>query len=133
MWAVARSLPLGRFAFEFQRSIAIVLLSVGLLLMAAAVWALGQARTTVNPLQPERASRLVTHGIFALSRNPIYLGDVLILAAWVMWLGVAFNFALLALFVLWIDWIQIRAEERALHQLFREDYAAYCTRVRRWL
>ena len=133
MWAVHRWLPFGQFAFAAQRTLAVVLLCSGLLLMAAALFSLAKARTTVNPLRPARASNLVTSGVFCVSRNPIYLGDVLILAAWVLWLGAPLNFVLLGLFIGWIDKVQIRAEERALQQLFDHSYATYCARVRRWL
>lgn len=133
MWAVHRWLPFGHFAFAAQRALAVVLLFSGLLLMAAAVFSLAKARTTVNPLRPARASNLVTSGVFGMSRNPIYLGDVLILAAWALWLGAPLNFVLLGFFIGWIDKVQIRAEERALQRLFERRYATYCARVRRWL
>lgn len=133
MWAVSASLQTGRFAFGLQRALALTLLGLGLLLALAAIAALLRARTTVNPMSPARASQLVTGGVFALSRNPIYLADALILAALALWLGNVFNIALLALFVVFMDRVQIRAEERALSELFGQRYADYCARVRRWL
>ncbi len=71
--------------------------------------------------------------MFAISRNPIYLADLLLLAALAVWFGNALNIALLALFVWYINRYQIAPEERALAQLFGEAYAAYRARVRRWL
>lgn len=133
MWAVNRSLPWGSFTFEFRETAALLLLAAGLLLMAMAVVQFIAARTTINPLRPSRASRLITTGVFALSRNPIYLADLLLLAAFAVWLGNAFNVALLVLFVCYINRYQIVPEERALTQLFGAAYAAYCARVRRWL
>jgi protein-S-isoprenylcysteine O-methyltransferase Ste14 len=133
MWAADRHLHAGRFGFTWQVPIAVALLIAGLLLMFVAVSSLVAARTTVNPLRPSRASRLVTTGIFGLSRNPIYLGDLLMLAALAVWLGNVVNVVLVVLFVGYIDRFQIIPEERALTHLFGESYLAYRARVRRWL
>ena len=133
MWAVDRKLALGNFESALQAPVAGALLIVGLLLMLAAVVSLGRARTTVNPLRPSRASSLVTRGIFRISRNPIYLGDLLVLTALAVWLGNVVNVVLLVPFVWYINRFQIIPEERALSNLFGESYVAYCSRVRRWL
>ena len=133
MWLLAGRLPFGQFAFAGQRPLAALVALAGLGLMALAAWTMWRARTTVNPLRPERAAHLVTSGVFARSRNPIYLGDALLLAALAVGLGNALNFLLLPLFVAIIDRLQIAAEERALQRLFGDEYRAYCARVRRWL
>lgn len=133
MWLLAERLPFGRFAFAGQRPLAALLALAALALMAAAAYTLWRARTTVNPLRPERAAQLVSGGPFAFSRNPIYLGDALLLGAWALALGNAANLALLALFVWFIGRLQIAAEERALQHRFGDEYRAYCARVRRWL
>lgn len=133
MWAVDRKLELGKFESALQAPVAGVLLIVGLLLMFVAVASFFAAKTTVNPLRPSRASSLVTTGIFRISRNPIYLGDLLVLAALAVWLGNIVNVALLVPFVWYIHRFQIIPEERALTNLFGERYVSYCSRVRRWL
>lgn len=133
MWAVNETLVFGNIKSELQQPIALALLVIGLLLMAIAVGYFIAARTTINPLRPSRASSLVTTGLFAISRNPIYLGDLLILAALAVWFGNVLNVALLALFVCYINRFQIIPEERALAQRFGEAYHTYCSRVRRWL
>jgi protein-S-isoprenylcysteine O-methyltransferase Ste14 len=132
MWTVSWHFRVALLSFAAPSRLAIVFLALGLLLMIAAVLALSAARTTVNPLRPSRASKLVTRGIFRVSRNPIYLGDALVLAALALWLGNAANFVLLALFVAYIDRLQILPEERALTTLFGPAYLDYCARVRRW-
>lgn len=133
MWGLSAWLDAGRIAFGWQIPVAIALLVAGVVLMAAAAASFVTARTTINPLKPSRASRLVTGGVFRLSRNPIYLGDLLALAAIAVWFGQAANIAWLAAFVWYIDRFQIRPEERALRSLFGTEYVAYCARVRRWL
>lgn len=133
MWVIHRTLEFGKFESVWLAPIAGILLAAGLLLIVVAAISFAAARTTINPLRPSRASSLVTTGLFAISRNPIYLGDLLILAAVVVWLGNAVNVVFLPGFVWVINRFQILPEERALMNLFGEHYVAYCTRVRRWL
>jgi protein-S-isoprenylcysteine O-methyltransferase Ste14 len=133
MWAVDAALPGARVIVPLRTAIVVLLSAVALALMVAAVAALWRARTTVNPLHPERASALVTDGIFARSRNPIDLGDVLLLAAWAVWLGNVAAAPLPALFVLWMARLQIPAEEAALRAHFGAAFEDYRRRVRRWL
>ena len=133
MWLTNRTLGIGQFDFAWLRPLSVALLIVSLLLMAYAVASFVAVKTTVNPLRPARASSLVTTGIFKFSRNPIYLGDLLMLTAFSLWLGNVVNLAFLVLFVAYINRFQIVPEERALTQLFGENYIAYCARVRRWL
>ena len=90
-------------------------------------------RTTVNPLKPERASALVTVGIYRITRNPMNVGMSLLLLAWAVCLSALLPFAGPALFVLYLTRFQIQPEERALKALFGEEYTAYAARVRRWL
>jgi protein-S-isoprenylcysteine O-methyltransferase Ste14 len=99
----------------------------------AAVVSLWLARTTINPLDPGKASSLVTGGVFRLSRNPIYLSLLLLLLAYAIrldsfavWLGPVVFFAYVTRF-------QIRPEERALAHKFGEAYDRYRMRTRRWL
>lgn len=133
MWAIDRNLNHGKFESALLTPIAGSLLVAGLVLMAAAVVSFVAAKTTINPLKPSHASNLITTGVFKLSRNPIYLADLVILAALAVWLGNVVNVAFLPLFVWYINRFQIVPEERALTGLFGESYVAYCARVRRWL
>lgn len=133
MWLLAALVPGAVAAYPGQLPLVVVATVVGLALMALAVLSFARARTTVNPLRPARASSLVTSGVFALSRNPIYLADLLWLVAWALWLGHPGNVLLLAFFAWYLTRFQILPEEQALAGLFGEDYAAYCRRVRRWL
>ena len=133
MWAVDQKLELGKFESALLAPSAGILLMVGLWLMFTAVASFVTAKTTINPLRLSCASSLITTGIFRISRNPIYLGDLLVLAALAVWLGNVVNIVFLALFVWYINRFQIIPEERALTNLFGERYVAYCSTVRRWL
>jgi len=88
--------------------------------------------TTVNPLHPERSTQLVTTGPYRWTRNPMYLGHVLLLLGWALWLGQPLALLCVAAYALWIDRLQIPAEERILRARFGAAYDAYLQRVRRW-
>jgi protein-S-isoprenylcysteine O-methyltransferase Ste14 len=91
------------------------------------------ARTTMSPLHPERSSRLVRSGIYRLTRNPMYLGWLLVVLAWGVFLQSTWALLGPVLFFLWINYLQIVPEERFLQQLFGESYAQYRHQVRRWI
>ena len=138
MWGVAglptwASVAVAPSAWGWQHMLAVVLWVLALALMTTALWAMRALRTTPNPVMPERVSALVQHGVFALSRNPIYVADGVVLVAWASWLGSAAALLVLPLFVVYISSMQIRAEEQALTVAFGDAYAQYCARVRRWL
>ena len=103
----------------------------GLALMAWAIWTLHRARTTVQP--HKSADHLVTTGPFTRFRNPIYLGDVMVLLGVAeltknLWfVAAAFTFAVL------VTWLAIIPEERHLEARFKDAYLDYKKRSRRWL
>lgn len=117
----------------WQDAVAALLATLGIAVCIAGVTAFRRARTTVDPLHPERASRLVVVGIYRHTRNPMYLGFALLLAGIAAWSGGWIGWAALALYVAWIDRLQIVPEERALRARFGDDFDDYCRRARRWL
>lgn len=121
------------FRFPGQRILAAAILALGLAVMLAAVVQFRRARTTVDPLHPEAASALVRGGIFAFSRNPMYLGMATILAAWAVFLGNLPSLLLVWGFVVWISRFQIVPEERALRARFGAEFDRYAAEVRPWL
>ena len=92
-----------------------------------------QAHTTINPLRPDRTTHLVTHGIYRITRNPMYVGLCFLLAAWSVALSSPLALLGIPLFMAYITRFQIQPEERLLLEKFGEEYAAYMRRVRRWL
>lgn len=133
MWLVARHVPLAHFAFDAQQVMALAFVTAGGLLMSIAAWQFQRARTTINPMKPGNASTLVTNGVFAVSRNPIYVADLLFLIAVGLWFGSALSFLWLPVFVVYMNRFQIVPEEEALARLFGGDYLVYRARVRRWI
>ncbi len=91
------------------------------------------AKTTVNPLKPETASALVTSGIYQYTRNPMYVGFVAFLFAWVSFLGSVWGVGLIALYIAYIQRFQITPEERALTKIFKDEFIDYKAKVRAWL
>ncbi|MBT4603874.1 MAG: isoprenylcysteine carboxylmethyltransferase family protein, partial [Bacteroidetes Order II. Incertae sedis bacterium] len=89
--------------------------------------------TTVHPMQPEKASALVTSGVYQVSRNPMYLGLLLGLISWGLYLSSLWAVACCVLFVAYMNRFQIAPEERAMEKRFGEDFNMYRQRTRRWL
>lgn len=133
MWATAWAWPALAFDPPLRLPLAVTIALIGAGIEIAAGWTFRRASTTVNPLRPENAARLVTGGPNRFSRNPMYLSLALLLLAWAVSLGHAVAFALWALFPLFITRFQILPEERALAARFGDAYTAYCAKVRRWL
>lgn len=133
MWLVAHSAYAVTIAIPYALVIALLIAAAGALTAATAIRQFGKAETTVNPLQPDAATALVDHGIFGKTRNPMYVGLLLLLSGWAVWLQSAANVLVLAGFVLTITELQIKPEEAALQKIFGETYTDYCKRVRRWI
>jgi protein-S-isoprenylcysteine O-methyltransferase Ste14 len=134
MWLAARAFPLAGMSLPGRGFICAATGVAGLVLCALGVLPFRRAGTTVDPTRPERASALVTTGIYRVTRNPMYLGMLLVIAAWGLCLANAVGLILAPLaFVLYLDRVQIPREERALATTFGSDYAEYASRVRRWL
>ena len=108
-----------------------LLLGGGLVLIALAFAEFRRHRTTVLPHQ--EAERLITSGIFKRTRNPIYLGDALILAGLILRWDAVFSLPLLPIFVWVIEKRFIIPEENRLRRRFRADFARFCQKTRRWL
>jgi protein-S-isoprenylcysteine O-methyltransferase Ste14 len=87
--------------------------------------------TTVKPF--ERSSHLLTGGVFAVSRHPMYLGMVLILGGFAVLLGTLTPFVAVLAFAVLLDVRFIRVEEQMLAETFGDDWRLYRRRVRRWL
>lgn len=132
MWEVAGLTPTLNFEFSSRLPLASALAATGAFFMVAGIATIMLARTTINPLTPGSATRLVTHGIYRISRNPIYVADVLLLTAFAVWLGNPLMLPFPPLLMLWLDRMQIVPEEDALTAKFGAEFEDYRKRVRRW-
>ncbi len=132
MYLLAEFLPVGYFDFFGRRYLIKALLILAVVISCVALIQFYLAKTSIDPKNPSKASSLVSNGIYKYSRNPMYLGLLLILLAWALWLGNAFNVLLAAGFVSYMNAFQIQPEESTLASLFGKEYKNYCIKVRRW-
>ncbi|MGR3320635.1 MAG: methyltransferase family protein [Pseudooceanicola sp.] len=125
-------LPMGfDLGTTWARFLGGVLVGGGVLLMALAVYEMRRQRTTVIPHRD--ADRLVQSGIFSRSRNPIYLGDVLVLTGFIVTWSAVLSLPLIPIFVWILERRFIIPEENRLRRKFRADFARYGQKVRRWV
>ena len=133
MWTLHRFLPLSVLVGAPWNYLALVPIVISRMLSVAAGRRFREARTTFDPVRPELTTHLVTDGVYRFSRNPMYLGLVLMLIAWALWLGTASPWVVPPLFAIWMTISQIAPEERALETVFGETYVVYRRSVSRWI
>ena len=116
-----------------QLEISIFILSAGILIFVNPVLQFIKSKTTVNPIQFEEVNKLVTSGIFKYSRNPMYLGMLMIvLSTSIFYLNI-YSILTPLLFILWINKFQIKREEEFLTEKFGDEYLSYKKKTRRWI
>lgn len=133
MWVTHIYFPLALIVPAHWNRLGIGLMVVALLLD---LWALSlflRARTTPNPFTPERTQVLVTSGLYRFTRNPMYLGLLIFLIGWGIYLGKLAPFIWLPVFVWVLNVQQIIPEEKMLAEKFGDAYRAYQNRVPRWI
>ena len=133
MYILAILLPNLHYLFSLKTVVAIIVLAVSAVIAGLAIYGFRKHDTTVNPKHPEETNQIVNSGIYAYSRNPMYLAFFLILFALAIFLGNIATFMILPLFIMYITRFQIIPEERMLNNHFGLAYKAYTGTVRRWL
>lgn len=118
---------------QYRLGIVLGLVLIGFMLAVIGVKTFIQAETTIHPDLKHATNKLVTNGIYQLSRNPMYLGMLLNLLAISVWLNNWLTIGVCIGFVCYITQFQIKPEERFLQQRFGKQYTDYCKKVRRWL
>lgn len=133
MGLTATLLPKLTLVVPGQAVVTILLVAMGVTFGVAGVVIFHQAATTVDPMNPKGASSLVTKGIYRITRNPMYLGMLLVLIGWAIWLAHPFSLLLLPTFVAYMNRFQIKPEERVLRAKFGESFNVYTRSTRRWI
>ncbi len=133
MWFVSPGSLLWSDMLRPRGFVALVLVIAGLVFDLLALLAFLRARTSINPLRPHRAAVLITHGVYRLTRNPMYVGLLCYLTAWAVFLATPWALAGPCLFVVTMNRFQIAPEERVMREKFGKEFEEYATRVRRWL
>ena len=111
----------------------LVFVIAGIALALAGVKEFAEQQTTVNPLDPNLSSSLVTSGVFQLTRNPMYLGMLLVSLGWADLLDNFLAYSGALIFFTYISAFQIKPEEAIMAEKFGEAFNQYCRSVRRWL
>ena len=123
----------GLLAFERSGIVVWALAVAGFAIAIAGVVAFRRVRTTVDPFDPEKTTALVTTGVYFWSRNPMYLGMLLVLLGWAVFLSDGLAVAVTVLFIPWMNRFQIGPEECVMRAKFGEEFEAWAHRVRRWI
>ena len=117
----------------FQNLISIFILSIGILILLNPVLKFKKSKTTINPIKFKKVNKLVTSGIYRYSRNPMYLGMLMIvISSSIFYLNI-YSILTPLFFYLWINRFQIKREEVFLTEKFGEDYLSYKKKTRRWI
>ena len=132
-WLASSAFAPTTLPFLVRLGSAIAFVVLGLALAGAGARTVSRAKTTLNPIRPDTSTALATSGIYAYTRNPIYLGNTLLLIGFAIalrwgWLAIAAPITVLA-----VTMLAIQREEKHLAARFADAWRAYAARVRRWI
>ena len=105
----------------------------GLIIILSAIILFKKYQTTISPLNPSNATKLITNGIYKFSRNPMYLGLLLVLLGISIIFNLTGGFFFILLFISYMNLFQIIPEENAMVDLFKDEFLEYKKNVRRWI
>tara|TARA_B100002019_G_scaffold262957_1_gene250727 strand:+ start:217 stop:669 length:453 start_codon:yes stop_codon:yes gene_type:complete len=117
----------------FQTLISIFILFIGILILINPVLKFKRSKTTINPIKFKKVNKLVTSGIYKYSRNPMYLGLLMIVVSSSIYYLNIYSILTPLFFYLWINRFQIKREENFLIEKFGKEYLSYKNKTRRWI
>ena len=132
-WLLVRLTPALGSVLPAKSLIAGLLVLAGIALDVAGFLAFRKAHTTLDPRSPGRSTAIVSSGPYRFTRNPMYLGMVLVLLGLSAYLANPMALIAVAVFVAYITRFQIIPEERLLLSKFGESYAHFTKATRRWI
>ena len=116
-----------------QNIVSIIILLVGLLILIIPVSNFIKYKTTIDPIKFKKVNKLITSGIYKYSRNPMYLGLLMIvISSSILYLNI-YSVSTPFLFYWWINRFQIKREEIFLTEKFGREYLSYKAKTRRWI
>lgn len=133
MWLLDAFFPAFTFNLISSPIAAIIVGLIGLGISVAGSISFLRAKTTLNPKKLADTSILVISGIYRFTRNPMYLGILIMLVAWGMFLGNVLSLLWTITFILYMHRYQIQPEERFLQDKFGDEFVLYKTKVRPWI
>ena len=110
-----------------------IMIISGFIIILSAIILFKKYKTTITPLNPSNSTKLITVGIYKFSRNPMYLGLLLVLLGISFMINIIGGFLLIPLFILYLNLFQIIPEENAMVDLFKDEFLDYKKNVRRWI
>ena len=117
----------------YQKLISFILLFIGILILINPILKFIKSRTTIDPIKFKKVNKLITSGIYKYSRNPMYLGLLMIVISTTIFYLNIFSTTTPILFYCWINKFQIKREEIFLTEKFGKEYLLYKTKTRRWI
>ena len=120
-------------SIPYRTFFSIVILSIGILVIINPVVKFIKSKTTVNPVEFKNVEKLVTSGIYKYSRNPMYLGMIMIIISTTVYYLNFYSLLTPFIFYFWINRFQIKREEVFLEEKFGQEYLSYKTKTRRWI
>ena len=116
-----------------QDLISIIIFFIGIFILINPIFKFIKSKTTIDPIKFKKVNKLITSGIYKYSRNPMYLGLLMIVISTSIFYLNIFSIITPILFVCWINIFQIRREEIFLTEKFGKEYLLYKTKTRRWI
>ena len=110
-----------------------IIIIFGIIIILSAIILFKKYKTTTTPLNPSNATKLIVHGIYKFSRNPMYLGLLLVLSGISIIQNPIGGSLFVPSFILYLNHFQIIPEESAMLDLFKDDFLKYKENVRRWI
>ena len=133
MWLVSKYSLNTNFNLNGINILALVFLIIAIIMIVLSINKFKKNRTTISPLKPNKTSSLITSGIYNYTRNPMYLGLLLMLISTALFIKNFISFLIIPLFVIFINKNQILPEEQILENIFGEEYRNYTKKVKRWI
>jgi len=133
MWSMARLESQILLEPALRIGLLLALNVIALIFGAGGLIAFRRAKTTINPVQIDQASHVVTSGIYRVTRNPMYVGLTALLTMWAVQLAAPWTLLGPVFFGVFTHWFQILPEERIMSAKFGKEYDDYRKRVRRWI
>ena len=111
----------------------IIIFLIGMLILINPIFKFIKSKTTIDPIKFKKVNKLITSGIYKYSRNPMYLGLLMIIISTSIFYLNIFSISTPFFFYFWINRFQIKREEIFLIEKFGKEYLSYKNKTRRWI
>tara|TARA_B100000035_G_scaffold308228_1_gene312567 strand:+ start:657 stop:1100 length:444 start_codon:yes stop_codon:yes gene_type:complete len=116
-----------------QNLISFIIFLIGVIILINPIIKFIKSKTTIDPINFKKVNKLIISGIYKYSRNPMYLGLLMIVISNTIFFLNIFSIITPILFYFWINNFQIKREEIFLTEKFGKEYLLYMNKTRRWI